>query len=51
MMAAKYLVLLVLRHQIVHVGLCLCELHLVYALTSVPAARGQHGPRNVWKQE
>jgi hypothetical protein len=30
------LVLLVLRHQIVHVALCLCELHLVHALTSVP---------------
>merc|ERR1712121_225608 len=30
------LVLLVLRHQIVHVGLGLSELHLVHALTSVP---------------
>ena len=30
------LVLLVLRHQIVHVGLSLGELHLVHALASVP---------------
>merc|ERR550532_3770121 len=30
------LVLLVLRHQIVHVGLSLCELHLVHTLSSVP---------------
>merc|ERR1719508_411315 len=30
------LVLLVLRHQVVHVGLCLGELHLVHALPSVP---------------
>merc|ERR1711974_124534 len=30
------LVLLVLRHQVVHVGLGLSELHLVHALTSVP---------------
>ena len=31
------LVLLVLRHQVVHVGLGLSELHLVHALTGVPA--------------
>jgi hypothetical protein len=30
------LVLLVLRDQVVHVGLCLSELHLVHTLTSVP---------------
>merc|ERR1719290_843478 len=30
------LVLLVLRHQVIHVGLCLSELHLVHALASVP---------------
>mmetsp|Transcript_1125 Transcript_1125/g.2434 ORF Transcript_1125/g.2434 Transcript_1125/m.2434 type:complete len:332 (+) Transcript_1125:570-1565(+) len=34
------LVLLVLRHQIVHVGLSLSELHLVHALTSVPVEEG-----------
>ena len=31
-----YLVLLVLGHEIVHVGLGLGELHLVHALASVP---------------
>merc|ERR1711957_528141 len=30
------LVLLVLRHQVVHVRLGLCELHLVHTLTGVP---------------
>ena len=30
------LVLLVLRHQVVHVGLSLSELHLIHTLTSVP---------------
>merc|ERR1719181_32593 len=30
------LVLLVLRHKVVHVGLGLCEFHLVHALTGVP---------------
>ena len=30
------LVLLVLRHQVVHVGLSLSELHLVHTLASVP---------------
>merc|ERR1712166_460244 len=34
------LVLLVLRHKIVHVGLSLGELHLVHALTSVPVKEG-----------
>ena len=40
------LVLLVLGHQVVHVGLGLCELHLVHALTSVPVKEGlppEHG--------
>jgi len=32
--------LLVLRHQVVHVGLSLCELHLVHTLTSVPVEEG-----------
>ena len=35
------LVLLVLGHQVVHVGLGLSELHLVHALTSVPAQAGK----------
>merc|ERR1712018_780267 len=30
------LVLLVFRHQIIHVRFCLCELHLVHTLASVP---------------
>merc|ERR1712038_1883720 len=30
------LVLLVFRHQVVHVGLGLSELHLIHTLTSVP---------------
>merc|ERR1712057_81915 len=34
------LVLLVLRHQIVHVGLSLGELHLVHALAGVPVKEG-----------
>jgi len=34
------LVLLVLRHQVVHVGLSLSELHLVHALASVPVKEG-----------
>merc|ERR1712139_179857 len=34
------LVLLVLRHKIVHVGLGLGELHLVHTLTSVPVKEG-----------
>merc|ERR1711906_70971 len=33
------LVLLVLRHKIVHVGLGLGELHLVHALTGVPVKK------------
>ena len=40
------LVLLVLRHEIVHVGLGLSELHLVHALTGVPVEEGlatEHG--------
>ena len=31
-----FLVLLVLRHQVVHVALCLCEFHLVHTFTSIP---------------
>merc|ERR1711874_683001 len=41
-----FLVLLVLGHQVVHVGLSLGELHLVHALTSVPVEEGlppEHG--------
>jgi len=40
------LVLLVLGDKIVHVGLSLCELHLVHALTSVPVEESlasEHG--------
>ncbi|CAO2595735.1 hypothetical protein LEMLEM_LOCUS8288, partial [Lemmus lemmus] len=40
------LVLLVLRHQVVHVALCLGELHLVHAFTRVPVQEGlapEHG--------
>ena len=40
------LVLLVLRHQVVHVGLGLSELHLVHAFASVPMQEGlaaEHG--------
>ena len=36
LLSGGVLVLLVLRDQIVHVGLGLSELHLVHALTSVP---------------
>ena len=34
--ASGLLVLLVLRHQIVHVGFSLSELHLIHTLASVP---------------
>merc|ERR1711881_804823 len=40
------LVLLVLGHEVVHVGLGLSELHLVHALTRVPVQEGlaaEHG--------
>lgn len=40
------LVLLVLRYQVVHVGLGLCELHLVHAFARVPVQEGlppEHG--------
>ena len=40
------LVLLVLGHQVVHVALSLCELHLVHALAGVPVKEGlppEHG--------
>merc|ERR1712190_197986 len=36
LLGSGVLVLLVLRNEVVHVALCLCELHLVHALTSVP---------------
>ena len=36
------LVLLVLRHQVVHVGLCLRELHLIHALACVPVKESLH---------
>ena len=36
LLGGSILVLLVLRHQVVHVGLRLSELHLVHTLTSVP---------------
>merc|ERR1719213_490380 len=40
------LVLLVFRDQVIHIALCLCELHLVHTLTSVPVEEGltaEHG--------
>nr|ACL54028.1 unknown [Zea mays] len=40
------LVLLVLGHQVIHVTLCLSELHLIHALTRVPMQEGlppEHG--------
>ena len=40
------LVLLVLRHQVIHVALCLSELHLIHTLTSVPVKESlapEHG--------
>ena len=41
-----FLVLLVLRYQIVHIGLCFCELHFVHSFSSVPMKKGfssEHG--------
>ncbi len=41
-----YLVLLILRNEVVHVRLRLCELHLVHALARVPVEEGlapEHG--------
>ena len=35
-----YLILLILRDEIVEVGLCLCELHVVHALSGVPVQEG-----------
>merc|ERR1719229_837274 len=46
LLRGRILVLLVLRHQVVHVGLCLRELHLVHALARVPMQEGlaaEHG--------
>jgi len=36
LISGGFLVLLVLRHQVIHVGLSLCELHLIHTLTGVP---------------
>merc|ERR1712170_108813 len=46
LLSGGVLVLLVFRHQVVHVGLGLSELHLIHALTSVPVEEGlaaEHG--------
>merc|ERR1719253_942218 len=46
LLSGGILVLLVLRDQVVHVGLSLGELHLVHALSSVPVEEGlaaEHG--------
>merc|ERR1711892_433786 len=43
---SSLLVLLVLRHKIIHVGLCLSELHLVHPLPGVPVEESlppEHG--------
>ena len=45
-LSSGLLVLLVLRNQIIHVGLCLSEFHLVHALPSIPVKEGlspKHG--------
>merc|ERR1719453_2090750 len=45
-LGSRILVLLVLRDKIIHVGLSLCELHLVHSLTCVPMKEGlaaEHG--------
>merc|ERR1712190_233044 len=34
------LVLLVLRHQVVHVAFCLCELHFIHTLSCIPVQEG-----------
>ena len=46
LLSGGILVLLVLRDQVVHVALSLCELHLIHTLTSVPVKEGlaaEHG--------
>merc|ERR1712170_308481 len=46
LLSGGVLVLLVFRHQVIHVGLGLSELHLIHALTSVPVEEGlaaEHG--------
>merc|ERR1712176_1202085 len=46
LLCSGILVLLVLRHEIVHVALCLGKLHFVHPLTSVPMQEGlaaKHG--------
>jgi hypothetical protein len=40
LLGSSVLVLLVLRHQIVHVGFSLSEFHLVHTFTSVPMQKG-----------
>mmetsp|Transcript_13581 Transcript_13581/g.20348 ORF Transcript_13581/g.20348 Transcript_13581/m.20348 type:complete len:207 (-) Transcript_13581:915-1535(-) len=37
---SSILVLLIFRHQIIKVGLCLCEFHLIHTLSSVPMQEG-----------
>merc|ERR1711998_482620 len=46
LLSGGVLVLLILRHKVIHVALCLCELHLVHTLTSIPVEEGlaaEHG--------
>merc|ERR1712070_741042 len=40
LLGRRVLVLLVLRDEVVHVGLCLGELHFVHTLTGVPVEEG-----------
>ena len=52
--SSSILVLLVLRDQIIHVGLGLSELHLIHTLTSVPVQEGlariKHGKNVLGKR-
>ena len=46
LLSGGILVLLVLRDQVIHVALSLCELHLIHTFTSVPVEEGlaaEHG--------
>merc|ERR1719152_5507 len=46
LLCSGILVLLIFRDQVIHVGLCLSELHLVHTLTCVPVEEGlaaEHG--------
>ena len=47
--SSSILVLLVLRDQIIHVGLGLSELHLIHTLTSVPVQEGLAAKQR-WKK-